>query len=63
VRFAGPVIRAEWGEILATTESSFVSAGTVDDIGNNMSDAKTNLTGFIGPLGVVGETPYHKCLD
>jgi hypothetical protein len=42
----------ERGESLATTESSFVSAEGVDDIGNNISNAKANLIRIMRPLGV-----------
>ena len=42
----------ERGESLATTESSFVSAEGVDDIGNNISNAKANLIRITRPLGV-----------
>ena len=42
----------ERGESLATTESSFDTAEGLDDIGNNIRNAKVNLIRIMRPFGV-----------
>jgi hypothetical protein len=43
VSFFGPVIRTEREVSPTTTESSGLSAGPADDIGNNVSKVNANL--------------------